>query len=103
MSKAPNLQPLRIPSGWNVTFNEWRVFETEDPSSWLQEDLFQAIHIRGDFLVDAGWYGTYPDGEFLVQLIRGDFIDGHVLRESRTKSQLEAVIALESMLATPNP
>ena len=103
MNQAPNIQPLRIPSGWNVTFNEWRAFGTENPGSWLKEDLFQAIQVQGDYLVDAGWYGTYPDGEFIVQLIRGDFIDGHVLQESRTKSQQEAVLALESLLATPNP
>jgi hypothetical protein len=66
------LQPLRIPAGWSVTFNEFRELDPEailDPDSTLwsyfREDMLQVEHAATSTMVDLGWYpecdatGTY--------------------------------------------
>ena len=59
----PPLQPLRIPSGWTVDFNDFYevepTFKTYDDSAWnFKEDMLQIKHERFRLLVDLGWYPT---------------------------------------------
>ncbi len=68
MSKY-NLQPLRIPSEWLVSFNEFMEYniKTDDQSDalyCLTEDLLQLhseiIDDKTSVIIDLGWY---PDGD----------------------------------------
>lgn len=61
------LQPLRIPTGWSVTFNDFCEIDPEtirDPDSMLwsyfHEDMLLMEHAHISLLVDLGWY---PDGD----------------------------------------
>lgn len=77
MKNKLKLQPLRIPSGWEVTYN---TFLEIDPSNikqdeeWFMiftESLFQAIHKSRNILIDLGWYPEGdPKGNFGIELIK---------------------------------
>ncbi|GGI11621.1 hypothetical protein [Gottfriedia solisilvae] len=77
MKNKLKLQPLRIPSGWEVTYN---TFLEIDPSNikqdeeWFMiftESLFQAIYKSRNILIDLGWYPEGdPNGNFGIELIK---------------------------------
>ncbi|MDB5335266.1 MAG: hypothetical protein JWN70_885 [Planctomycetaceae bacterium] len=105
----PRLQPLRIPSGWNVSFNDG--FYNVDPPSdiidpadprWsvFKEDMLQLIHPRFDRLLDVGWYpeGDLANGKYVLRLFEGDF-HGRLLRSLETRNRLHLVYEIEYLLA----
>lgn len=98
-------QPLRIPAGWVVEYNQ--LFEL-DPSSELdsdrasaffKQDLLQLTNPRLDWLVDVGWYpdGDMTEGAFRLVVQQGDF-RGERLHEFHTSSRRELVLEMERVL-----
>lgn len=76
----PQLQPLRISSGWTVTYNVFHDVPATPESvrgelTYLTEDLLQLYHERDDRLIDLGWYpeGNFENGVFRLQVYEGDF------------------------------
>jgi hypothetical protein len=69
------LQPLRIPSGWRVRFNDWAEVEPEhpDPTMHLSEDMLLLEHEQCNLIVDVGWYGRAPAGAYGAVVHRGSF------------------------------
>lgn len=95
----PPLQPLRVPQNWAISHNTF--FEL-DPSetnrAFLCEDLFQAMCVSTNVLVDLGWYPDGdPTGHFVVQAFEGDFRGRELLRVN-AKTRAEAVLELEAAL-----
>ncbi|MCY9517914.1 hypothetical protein [Paenibacillus apiarius] len=73
----PQLQPLRIPSTWLVTYNGFLEIDPKEVSpeddTWLSftQDLLQLQHNRYDIIVDLGWYPeAEPEGEYGLKLIK---------------------------------
>src|SRR5947209_4319067 len=99
----PPLQPLRIPAGWVVEYNDFR---EADPSAHsietflLCEDLLQLRHPKAGLLVDVGWYGNAESGEFAVFVQAGDF-QGDRLHEFRSRDRLVIVVEVERLLRSP--
>jgi hypothetical protein len=73
------LQPLRIPSGFKI---EWNEFYAYDPSTeydekdhlhYLTEELLQLKYHQEELVVDLGWYGdtSRREGYFQLLLLRG--------------------------------
>jgi hypothetical protein len=98
--EVPPLQPLRIPAGWVVQYNDLR---EADPSPQsieallLREDLLQLRHPKAGVLVDVGWYGDAESGEFAVYVQAGDF-RGDCLHEFRSRERLVVVAEVERLL-----
>ncbi len=101
------LQPLRIPTGWVVSYN--RLFELDpDPSilshdeavAFFGEDLLQFTRPSSNWLVDVGWYphGDLAEGGYRLVVYEGDF-RGRLLHEFATRSRMELVTELERVLA----
>jgi hypothetical protein len=101
------LQPLRIPAGWGVEYNNG-LYEL-DPSPehvpeqdrwWLfKEDMLQLRHKRRDRLLDLGWY---PEGDLIqghsgLVLYEGDF-RGRLLHEFSTRDRMALVAEIEWLL-----
>lgn len=101
--QIPPLQPLRIPDGWVVAYNDFR---EADPSAesfeefLLREDLLQLKHRTTDVLVDVGWYGDLTSGEFAIYVQAGDFL-GDQLHEFRSRDRLAIVSEIERLLNSP--
>jgi hypothetical protein len=98
MAREPNLQPLRIPAHWKVTYNEFREADPGDDEAamaYLCEDLLQVTCGETNVLVDLGWY---PDGDpkgcYIVQAYRGDF-HGEQLMHVEAADRPAAVRTLE--------
>jgi hypothetical protein len=105
----PARQPLRIPGGWNVDFNELMQLDpsqmgAEEPLWYfLSEDLLQLRERRRGFLLDVGWYpGGTPDGLFRAVLLRNQDWD-HPLRSYDTRALPELVQQIEEWLLRPVP
>src|SRR4051812_626805 len=99
----PPLQPLRIPAGWVVEYNDLREADPSPQSidaSLLREDLLQLKHPGTGVLVDVGWYGDAESGEFAIFVQAGDF-RGERLHESRSRDRLVVVAEVERLLLTP--
>ncbi len=100
MNQIAPLQPLRIPAGWRVNYNDFREI---DPSAeavqdlLLREDLLQLVLDEPRRVVDLGWYGGV-EGAFGVCCVEPDF-HGQTLAEFRTRNRFEAVAAVERLLA----
>ncbi len=101
--EVPPLQPLRIPAGWVVDYNDLR---EADPSPQsvaallLREDLLQLRHPKAGVLVDVGWYGDADSGEFAVYVQAGNF-RGERLHEFRSRDRLVIVAEVERLLCSP--
>lgn len=98
--EPPPLQPLRIPAGWVVEYNDLREADASPQSidaAWLREDLLQLKHLRAGVLVDVGWYGDAESGEFAVYVQDGDFHGGR-LHEFRSRDRLAVVAEIERLL-----
>lgn len=101
--ETPPLQPLRIPAGWLVTYNDFR---EADPSpraidaGWLREDLLQIKRPEAGILVDVGWCGDAGSGGFALFAFEGDF-HGTQLHEFRSRDRLAVVAELERLLDAP--
>lgn len=100
------LQPLRIPTGWVVSYNQLyeldpdpAVIDRELALSFFGQDMLQIKHPHINRLVDVGWYphGDLHEGAFGLVVYEGDF-RGTLLHEFRTRSRLELVAELERVL-----
>ena len=101
-----NLQPLRIPTGWNVPYNKFLEIEPndlkEDDSIWLHftQDILQLKYRfrKMELLVDLGWYPeTEIGGTFrLVVIKHTEWEDPLEVFESRSKKEI--VEKIESIL-----
>lgn len=99
------LQPLRIPSGWEVSYNtlielDPSTLSVEDEEKWgkFTEDLLQITHSRYHLLLDVGWYPEGdPEGCYGLELIK-DFDWGNPLVDFETKQKDELVKKIELLL-----
>ena len=98
------LQPLRIPGGWNVSYNTWCEVDVDaeglDAFEFFQQDLLQVKNKRFNILLDVGWYGDYPVGAFRAVVHRGDF-QGPELASFTSPKRLEVVSMVEQWLDAP--
>jgi hypothetical protein len=96
------LQPLRIPMGWNIAYNNWFECDASDSDSddHLVEDLYQIYHEKLDLLLDVGWYGSVADGQFGAILLQHDF-RGEELATFNSRNRQEIVSVVEEWLQNP--
>lgn len=101
------LQPLRIPAGWHVQYNNG-LYEVDpiadsvpEDDRWyvFKQDLLQLRYPHFDRLLDVGWH---PDGDLVAGAYRlvvyeGDFM-GRLLHEYHTRSRQELVSEIERLL-----
>ncbi|CAG0935870.1 hypothetical protein TFLX_04721 [Thermoflexales bacterium] len=74
----PPLQPLRIPAGWHVAYNQFFDIEPDMTAeaysgSWwyFSEDMLQLKHAEWKLLLDLGWYPeSRPEGNFKIYLVQ---------------------------------
>lgn len=96
----PALQPLRIPAGWMIKYNDLREADPS-PQSYdallLREDLLQLKHSMTGVLVDVGWYGDAELGELAIHVYRGDFSGEH-LHEFRSRDRHAFIAEIERLL-----
>ena len=102
------LQPLRIPTGWMVSFNDG-LYEI-DPSAetipadkhicFFKEDMLQLHHAHYNRLLDVGWYpeGNLQRGEYALYLHEGDWRTGRLVHEFRTRNRQTLVAEIERLL-----
>lgn len=72
------LQPLRIPSSWEVSYNSLEELDpkelgTEKSEKWFNftEDLLQIKNTRYNIVLDVGWYPEAdPAGSYGLELIK---------------------------------
>ena len=98
--KLPSLQPLRIPAGWIVEYNDFREVDPSGGSAgsdWLREDLLQLKYPAAGILIDVGWYEEGDSGEFAVYVKEDDF-DGKCLGEFRSRDRQHVVAEVERLL-----
>jgi hypothetical protein len=101
------LQPLRIPTGWTVAYNNG-LYEI-DPSDesvsgverWVvfKEDMLQMRNERRNRLLDLGWYpeGDLETGQYGLVVYEGDF-DGRLLHEFRGRDRPALVEEIDRLL-----
>ena len=102
------LQPLRIPSGWTVSFNnglyeidpDAKAIPTDKHLWFFKEDMLQLQHIHHNRVLDVGWYppGDLERGEYGLHLHAGDWVTGRLLHEFRTRDRLALVAEIERLL-----
>jgi hypothetical protein len=101
------LQPLRIPSGWTVAYNNG-LYEIDPPGEsvpeeerWVvfKEDMVQLRHERTNRLLDLGWYpeGDMKAGQYGLVVYEGDF-HGRLLHEFRGSDRAALVAEIERLL-----
>lgn len=102
------LQPLRIPTGWKVAYNNGLfeidplpdLFPDEIPWEIFKEDMLQMHNDRFDRLLDLGWNpeGDLVAGNYHLVVYEGDF-QGRLIYELRTRDRLELVSTIEWLLS----
>ena len=107
-SRQIPLQPLRIPAGWLVDYNNGlfeidplpELFTDEIPSNIFKEDMLQMTNDRANRLLDLGWYpeGDLVAGNYGLVVYEGDF-GGRLIYELRTRDRLELVATIERLLS----
>ena len=107
MLRQPRLQPLRIPSGWLVSYNNGLYEVDPDPAVvpkddrwWIfKEDMLQMRHEVNNQLLDIGWYpdGDIQSGEYVLVVHEGDF-RGPELHRYTTRDRLALVAEVERVL-----
>lgn len=101
------LQPLRVPAGWAVVYNNG-LYELDpspkvvpEPDRWwlFKEDMLQMRHERRDRLLDLGWYpeGDLVQGHYGLVVYEGDF-RGRLLFAFSTRDRLTLVAEIERLL-----
>lgn len=93
-------QPLRIPAGWTVTYNEFRVPDLSREDGWmdLKGNLLQLRHDRRNRLLDLGWEPEgEPTGRYVMQVYEGDFT-GRLLLKREAADLSEIVTLVEQAL-----
>lgn len=102
------LQPLRIPTGWHVAYNNGlfeidplpELFLDEIPWEIFKEDMLQLTNDRFDRLLDLGWNpaGDLVTGNYHLVVYEGDF-RGRLIYELRTRDRSELVATIEWLLS----
>ena len=98
--ELPPLQPLRIPAGWMMLYNDFREADPSPQSiagQVLRDDLLQIKHPRSDILIDVGWYGDADSGRFSISVQEGDF-RGRCLHEFHSRDRPRVVAEVERLL-----
>lgn len=91
-------QPLRVPPGWLIQYNEF--MEAEPGSDWLtRHDQLQAMHQRRDRMLDVDWRRTdeHPDGIFRIVVHAGDF-SGTLLHTYWSADRLDVAAEIERLM-----
>ena len=98
------LQPLRVPTGWMVVFNDLHEIDAADVTeddryAFLKEDLLLMAQEHFNRQLDVGWYpeGDSVDGAYRFRLLEGSF-DGRLLCDLRTRDLAELVAGIERLL-----
>jgi hypothetical protein len=102
-----SLQPLRVPAGWLMEYNNG-LYEVDptpelvpEPDRWwvFKQDMLQMKHARLDRLLDLGWYpeGDLACGRYGLVVHEGDF-RGRCLHEYDTRDRYELVAEIERLL-----
>jgi len=101
------LQPLRVPAGWLVEYNNGLYEVDPDPALvteadrwWVfKQDMLQMRHARRDRLLDVGWYpeGDLEGGRYGLVVHEGDF-RGPCLYRLDTRDRHELVAEIERIL-----
>lgn len=101
------LQPLRIPAGWLIAYNDG-LYEcdplpeliAEEDRLWLfKEDMLQMRHLQRNRLLDLGWYpdGDLAAGAYMVVVYDGDFT-GQLLYKFHSAHRQIIVAEIERLL-----
>lgn len=102
-----SLQPLRIPSGWTVEFNDG-LYEI-DPSAeaipqykhicFFKEDMLLLTHNHYKRSLDVGWFpeGNLESGEYGLTLFESENYD-HRIHEFRTRDRQALVSEINRLL-----
>ena len=101
------LQPLRIPAGWYVQYNNG-LYEIDpvadsvvEDDRWyvFKQDMLQLRHSHFDRLLDVGWNpdGDVAAGTYGLVVYEGNFT-GRLLHEYDTRIRLELVAEIERLL-----
>ena len=101
------LQPLRVPAGWQVEYNNG-LYEVDplpelvpEADRWwvFKQDMLQMKHTRHDRLLDLGWYpeGDLAGGRYGLVVHEGDF-RGRCLHKFDTRNRHELVAEIERLL-----
>lgn len=103
----PPLQPLNIPAGWLVTYNNGLYEIDPNPELipeqdrwWIfKQDMLQIQHDRYNRLLDVGWYpeGDLEEGHYGLVVYKGDF-SGELLYEFQTRERMVLVAEIERLL-----
>ncbi|MES2789685.1 MAG: hypothetical protein V4719_08695 [Planctomycetota bacterium] len=101
------LQPLRIPSGWTVSFNDGlyevdppgELVSEQDRSVFFKEDLLQLRHQRHNRVLDVGWYpsGDLATGQYVLTVYANDCL-GPKLHSMATVNRVTLVAEIERLL-----
>lgn len=99
------LQPLRIPAGWRVQYNNglYAVQPTEDTVRkwWLfKEDMLVLVHDARRRLLDLGWSPEmdFEQGRYRLTLHDGTTHDGDELLYFDTRDLAQLVAEIERIL-----
>lgn len=97
------LQPLRIPSGWTVQYNNFSEYDLEQHGEKyrfeLVEDLLQLKN--HNLLVDLGWYPSMDSaGEYILYLVdtKKDRPFEPPIEEFHSRAKAEIIAKLEYWL-----
>ena len=93
------LQPLRIQAGWMINYNNFTEYDPEihpeEASTELSEDLLQLSTVRGNLIIDLGWYpGGDSAGNYLLLLVK-DFDWETPLEKLAGRSKKDVVDKIE--------
>jgi hypothetical protein len=100
------LQPIRIPTGWLVSYNQLfeldpnpTVLDRDAALAFFKQDLLQFTRPGCNRMVDVGWYpeGDLKDGKYGLVVYEGDS-RGRLLHKYYTRSRAELVVELERVL-----
>jgi hypothetical protein len=100
-----SLQPLRIPSGWQISFNIFMEIDpllqdinNFDPGLDFSQDLLQINNLQKDITVDLGWYPDHdPTGEYKISVIKNTDWE-NPLSTFSSRSKDEIVSKIETIL-----
>jgi len=98
------LQPLRIPIGWSVDYNDFHEIDQDDADAWhwWKESLLQLNHERRGRMLDLGWYPPEDgSGRYVLVMHAGDFT-GPELERFESRDRAEIVAEIERLAAEVN-
>jgi hypothetical protein len=101
------LQPLRISTGWLVSYNNGLFDIDPDPTAvperdrwWVfKQDMLQMRHEATNRMLDIGWYpeGDLTVGRYGLVIHEGDFL-GPELHRFTTRDRAALVAEIERLL-----